>query len=100
MGEAILQAPLEMFKQNDLVAYGVEILYQLPFRPLRLGFSSSGLANTRRSLPLGTEGRGSLHLGADYHLGGWLLDIAGSRGFAGNSPHFQVEGGISRLLHR
>lgn len=98
-GIAILEAPLENFEQNDVIAYSAEFLYALsPAVPLRLYAGVVGRASTRGVVPIGTEDLGEVRLGLDYGLGRWLLDLAGLVGYAGNSPDWGVNGGVSFLI--
>lgn len=100
-GLAILEAPLENFKQNDVVVYSAELLYRLPRRrSLRLFAGLDGRASTRGTVPVGTEDLGEVSFGADYLVGSLLLDAAGHVGYAGISPDWGVTGGVSLLLRR
>ncbi len=96
VGVAILEAPLENFEQNDVIAYSAELVYS-PRRlhHLRLYAGLDGLASTRDRVPVGTEDLGVVRFGVDYRLGRWLLDAGGLVGYAGNSPDWGLAGGVS-----
>ena len=99
LGVGILEAPLENFEQNDVVAYSAELFYrfELPAR-LRLFAGLYGHASTRGEVPIGTEDQGEVSFGADLKLGRWLFDFGGLVGYAGNSPDWGVGGGVSLTL--
>ncbi|NIN72397.1 MAG: hypothetical protein GTO46_10870 [Gemmatimonadetes bacterium] len=98
-GIAILEAPLENFEQNDVIAYNAEVLYSpVAARPLRLFAGVTGRASVRSRVPVGTEDLGELLLGADYRLGRWLIDTSGFVGYAGNSAAWGIRGGVAALF--
>ncbi len=101
VGFAILEAPVDNFEQNDVLAYSAELLYSTALaRPLRLYLGVDGRASTRSSVPLGTEDLGTVRFGADLRLGRWLLDAGGLVGYAGNSASWGLTGGAAFLLGR
>lgn len=99
VGVGILEAPLETFEQNDVVAYAVEALLR-PRDDLRLALGVDGRASTRSRIAVGTEDLGRLRAGAEWRLGAIALDVAVGRGFAGDSRGWSVEAGIVRLARR
>lgn len=94
IGVAILEAPLENFEQNDLVAYAVDLSWRAS-RRFRLFGGTSGLGNTRRTVPLGTESRGVGYLGAEWAAGPWRFDVGIDRGHTGIAPDWRVGAGVS-----
>ncbi|MDH3735210.1 MAG: hypothetical protein OEU54_16895 [Gemmatimonadota bacterium] len=94
LGVAILEAPLEDFEQNDLVAYALDVRWRASPR-LRLFAGLSGLGNTRRTVPLGTESRGSAYASGEWAAGPWRLDLGVHRGFVGDTPDWRVTAGVS-----
>lgn len=101
LGLAILEAPVDNFEQNDVLAYSAELIYLTPLaRPLRLYLGVDGRASTRSSVPLGTEDLGTVRFGADLRLGRWLLDAGGLVGYTGNSASWGLTGGAAFLLGR
>lgn len=95
LGVAILESPLERFAQNDVAVYAAELLYR-PTGRLRLALGVDGRASTRGRVPLGTEDRGIVTLGAEVTAGGWLVDVAAAAGYAGTSPAWALEAGLAR----
>ena len=96
LGVAILEAPLDDFVQNDLVAYAFDLAYRASGR-LRLSIGATGLANLLDNPPLGTESRGGMAATAEWRSGGWLIDVGVHRGYAGASPDWRLEAGAAWL---
>ncbi|MFQ5689484.1 MAG: hypothetical protein ACE5HQ_04335 [Gemmatimonadota bacterium] len=94
VGVAILEAPLENFQQNDVLAYGAELLYSVAGGRGRLALGTDGRASTRGHVPLGTEDLGELRVGGDYRSGVWLLDAGVGLGYADASPDWTVSVGL------
>lgn len=94
LGVVIVEAPVESFEQNDQFAYAAELLYRPAAWPLRLALGVDGRANTRDRVPLGTDGRGAATIGADWLLGGLVLDAALSIGY-GAAPDWTLRAGAS-----
>lgn len=98
LGVGIMEAPLDRFVQDDVLSYGAEVLLRPRGTPLRLALSAEGWANTRRTVPLGTEDRGAAWTRAELLASDWILDAGLGLGYAGTSPEWSVELGIARLL--
>ncbi|MBI4513890.1 MAG: hypothetical protein HY702_07245 [Gemmatimonadetes bacterium] len=99
VGVAVLEAPLESFEQNDVIVYSAELLLRLSQKhPARLYAGVDGRASTRGRVPIGTEDLGELRVGGDYAIGRWLVDAGAAIGFAGISPEWEANGGISWLV--
>jgi hypothetical protein len=94
VGIAILEAPVENFEQNDLVAYAFDVLLRASPR-IRLALGLAGLANVRRTAPLGTESRGAATMGAEWLAGAWRLDASLARGIVGNTPDWRLAAGVA-----
>lgn len=98
LGVGIMEAPLDRFVQDDVLSYGAEVLLRPRGSPLRLALSAEGWANTRRTVPLGTEDRGVARARAELFAADWMLDAGLGLGYAGTSPAWSVELGVARLL--
>lgn len=94
LGIGILEAPLESFEQNDVLAYAAELLLKLGSR-VRLALGVDGRAATRGRVLAGTEDLGALTLGADWRHGAWTIDAGVSRGLATSSADWSVGVGLS-----
>lgn len=99
VGVAILEAPLEPFVQNDVLAYAGELLHELA-EGARLSLGFRGRASTRGRVPLGTEDRGEVGAGLEVGAGGWRVDGGVSAGYAGTSPAWTLMVGVARTLGR
>ncbi len=95
VGVAILEAPLERFEQNDVLAYSGELLYRTGRARLVLGVD--GRASTRGRVPVGTEDLGEVRAGLDVRLGEWMLDGELAAGYAGSSPDWALRAGVAYL---
>lgn len=96
VGLAILEAPLQSFEQNDVIAYSAEINYRFaPTSRLRAFAAVDGRISTRGVVPVGTEDIGRALLGVDLKLGPVLIDLGGGFGYAQNSPDWTLFGGAS-----
>lgn len=98
VGVAILEAPLESFEQNDVLAYSGELLYRSRGGPLRLALSVDGRASTRDVVPVGTGDLGEARAGAELLAGAWRVDGAFSVGYAGSSPAWGLTAGVARVF--
>lgn len=95
LGMAILEAPLENFEQNDVLAYAAEALFDVPGQRGRLSLGVEGRASTRGRVPLGTEDLGRVCLGGEVRLGPLVVDVALGAGYAGTSPDWELEVGAA-----
>lgn len=98
LGVGILEAPLESFVQDDVLSYRAEALYDVPGTPLRPSVSVVGIANVRRTVPLGNEDRGEAWARLELLAGDWRLDAGLGLGYAEISPGWSVEVGVAKLL--
>jgi len=73
---------------------------QPALRRERLVAGVDGRASTRTRVPVGTEDRGYVRVGADYRFGRWLVDLAGLAGYAVSSARWGVGGGVALLFAR
>jgi hypothetical protein len=94
LGIAILEAPLENQKQNDLVAYAADLMFRASDH-VRVSLGVVGLANLLEVTPLGTESRGALSGAAEWAVGDWRLDLGVQRGFAGGTPDWKIAAGAA-----
>ncbi len=94
LGVAILEAPLESFEQNDVLAYAAEVLVDVGSR-VRLALGLDGRAATRDRVFTGTEDLGALTFGADWRRGPWIVDAGVSRGLVSSSADWSVGLGLS-----
>jgi len=99
VGIGILEAPVKLFEQNDVVSYAVEWLWQADGR-LRIGLGARGRVSTRRTVPIGTEDLGEVRLSGEWRLGAVGLDLGLGRGFTGNSADWQLDAGLAWTLAR
>ncbi len=99
LGIGILEAPLDRFEQNDVIAYAFEGLYRMGPR-LRLAAGLRGRASTRSRVPRGTEDLGEARLAAELRAGATALDLGVARGFARNGPGWRVQAGVAWTLAR
>lgn len=95
LGLGILEAPTETFEQNDVLVYGAELLLGPGGEAWRLALGVRGRSSTRDRVPLGTEDRGEVRLGAEWGLDDWRLDGDLGLGYAGTSPTWLVDLGVA-----
>ena len=101
VGLGIYTAPLELFTQNDMILYGVAATYRWSDR-LTLAGEVQGRANTRRSIPRGTESEGAARIGARIRAAGLTWDVAGIRGLNRDDARTGISIGLTYeafLLH-
>ena len=99
LGLAILEAPVDFFEQNDVIAYSAELLYRpLQMLPMRVFVGINGRASIRATVPPGTEDTGKVMLGLDYRTGRFLVDLGGGFGYVENSPDWSVATGAALVL--
>jgi hypothetical protein len=96
VGVAILEAPLQTFEQNDVLAYSGELLYRTGH--VRLALGVDGRASTRGRVPIGTEDLGEVRTGFDVRFGAWLLDAEVAAGYAGSSSDWAFRAGAAYAL--
>lgn len=94
LGLGIQTAPVNLFTQNDVLLYGLSAVYRVNDRVSLLG-EVNGRANTRRSVPLGTESNSEARFGARFRAAGLMWDFAGITGFAKQSPKSGVTFGVT-----
>ena len=94
LGLAILTAPTQLFTQNDLMLYGLSVVYPLNDRVSLLG-EVNGRLNTRKTAPLGTESDGEARFGARFKASGLLWDVSALTGINKNSIKSGVSFGLT-----
>lgn len=99
LGVGILEAPLEEFEQNDVLAYGVEGELDLATHG-RLALGLEGRASTRDVVPLGTGDLAELRAAFEWRPREWGWDVAISRGLVGGAGEWSVGVGLSWARRR
>lgn len=94
IGLGILTAPTELFSQNDVMLYGLSVVYPLNDRVSLLG-EVNGRLNTRKTAPLGTESDGEARFGARIKASGLLWDVSALTGINKNSIKSGVSFGLT-----
>jgi hypothetical protein len=94
VGLGILTAPVDLFTQNDVLLYGLSAAYRVNDGVTLVG-EVNGRANTRRSVPRGTESDNEARLGARFRAAGLMWDFAAISGFAKQSPRSGVTFGVT-----
>lgn len=99
LGLGILQAPFAQFSQNDVLTYGVGVMYPI-HRRFNLVGEVSGRHNTRKITPglIGTESRSEARLGGQIFAGGFRWDIAALIGLTSHDAPTGVTFGVSKDL--
>jgi hypothetical protein len=86
IGLGIYAAPLEPFKQNDLVLYGLAGIFRFNDR-INIVSEVNGRANTRSGgIPLSTESQSQFRLGTQIKASGLRFDTAAIIGLNKNTP--------------
>ena len=94
LGLSILTAPTQLFTQNDVMLYGLSVVYPLNDRVSLLG-EVNGRLNTRKTAPLGTESDGEARFGARFKASGLLWDVSALTGLNKNSIKSGVSFGLT-----
>ncbi|MBS1812928.1 MAG: transporter [Acidobacteria bacterium] len=94
LGLSILTAPTQLFTQNDVMMYGLSVVYPLNDRVSLLG-EVNGRMNTRKTAPLGTESDGEARFGARFKASGLLWDVSALTGLHKNSIKSGVSFGLT-----
>jgi len=97
LGLAILQAPIALFSQNDVLLYGGAFTYPLHRRVSLVG-EAAGRHSTRslNTTLVGTESRSQARLGFQIFAGGFQWDLAGIAGLTKFDAHTGFTFGVSR----
>lgn len=83
LGMGILTAPLETDEQNDVLLYGLGMIWQA--HPHGQLFAEvTGYATTRNVIPVGTEARSIAAAGAAWQLGAWGIEGGMQYGLTSN----------------
>jgi hypothetical protein len=87
LGIAILTAPTVLFTQNDVLTYGVAVIFRVN-KQFSIAGEVNGRANTRPGNgPLGTESQAEARLGMQIKASGLRFDFAGIKGLTSFSPN-------------
>jgi hypothetical protein len=97
LGIGILQVPLTLFSQNDVIIYGAAFTYPLRHRLTLMG-EVAGRQSTRKISNdlIGTESHSQARLGFQFLAGGFQWDLAGIAGILKNDPTFGFTFGVGR----
>lgn len=98
-GIAILEAPLENFVQNDLLAVAADLTYGPTDAPFRLYAGLRSRFNTRNRVPVGTEDRGEVEAGVNLIVDDWTLDLGVAHRLLGPVGQWGLDAGVSRSFH-
>jgi hypothetical protein len=97
-GLGILSNPVQAGVQNDVMVYGLGVLY--PITPaVTLASEVFGRWSTRESgAPLGTESQSQFRIGVQIQGLGFRWDIAGLAGMAEKSPRSGIVFGVTKEI--
>jgi hypothetical protein len=93
IGLGILQTPLALFSQNDVLTYGVAGIYAATDRVNIVG-EVNGFHSTRRRAPVGTEDFSQARIGAQLEALGLRWYTAGIFGLSKRAPRTGLTVGI------
>lgn len=79
VGLAILTAPRQLNDQNDVMVYGLGLLWNLS-RRFQLAGEINGFVSPRDQIPLGTEDRSALRFGLNWKFHHFALGISAVNG--------------------
>ncbi|WP_419948843.1 hypothetical protein [Candidatus Palauibacter sp.] len=96
-GVAILEAPSQIFEQNDAFAYAFESLWRASPR-WRLSLGTRGRVSTRRLSPRGTEDLGEIRATVEWRRGPVAVDAGLGRGYSTASGDWNLRAGIAWRL--
>jgi len=94
LGVGILESPLALFAQNDVVMYGLAGIYTVNDR-LNIVGEVNGFHSTRKRAPLGTEDFSEARLGAQLRALGLRWNAAGIFGVSNRAPRTGLAFGIT-----
>lgn len=101
IGVGILQAPAGLFSQNDVILYGLGLMYPV-HRRVNLVGEVAGRWSTRDTpadSPLaGTGSRSQARIGVQVFAGGFRWDFAGIAGLTDRDPDTGFTFGVSRSI--
>lgn len=95
LGIAILNAPTQLFTQNDVVTYGAAGIFRLN-KQFSIAGEVNGRMNTRPGNgPLGTESQSEARLGMQIRASGLRFDFAGIKGLTSFTHNSGVTVGVT-----
>jgi hypothetical protein len=94
LGLAILTAPRQLNDQNDVMVYGLGLLWNLS-QHLLLAAEITGFVSPRDQIPLGTEDRSAARLGLCWKLPKVVLEILAVNGLVQREGSLGVTAGVS-----
>jgi hypothetical protein len=94
LGLAILTAPRQLNDQNDVMVYGLGLLWNLS-RHFQLAGEINGFVSPRDQIPLGTEDRSAARLGGSWKLSRFALEILAVKGLTKREGNFGLMVGLS-----
>jgi hypothetical protein len=93
-GLAILTAPRQINDQNDVMVYGLGLLWSLNGHLLLVG-EINGFVSPRDQIPLGTEDRSAARVGVSWKLSKLALEILAVKGLIQREGNLGVIAGMS-----
>jgi hypothetical protein len=93
-GLAILTAPRQLNDQNDVMVFGLGLLWNLSQR-FQLAGEINGFVSPRDQIPLGTEDRSAARLGVSWKLSKIALEILAVNGLIQREGNWGVMAGVS-----
>ncbi len=94
LGLAILTAPRQLNDQNDVMVYGLGLLWNLS-KHFQLAGEINGFVSPRDQIPLGTEDRSATRLGVSWKLSKFALEILAVNGLIQREGSLGVMAGMS-----
>jgi hypothetical protein len=94
LGLAILTAPRLLNDQNDVMVYGLGLLWNLN-RHFQLAGEINGFVSPRDQIPLGTEDRSAMRLGMSWKLSKVVLEVLAVNGLIQREGNLGVLTGVS-----
>lgn len=94
LGLAILTAPRQLNDQNDVMVFGLGLLWNLSQR-FQLAGEINGFVSSRDQIPLGTEDRSAARLGVIWKLSKVALEIMAVNGLIQREGRLGVTAGLS-----
>ncbi|MGH7596530.1 MAG: hypothetical protein ACREOI_09260, partial [bacterium] len=94
LGLAILTAPRQLNDQNDVMVYGLGLLWNLN-QHFQLAGDVNGFVSPRDQIPLGTEDRSAARLGVSWKLSKIALEILIVNGLTQREGRLGMMAGVS-----
>jgi hypothetical protein len=98
IGLVILTAPKQINDQNDVLVYGLNMLWNLSHR-LQLAGEINGFTSTRKRIPLGTEDRSAARIGFARKWPKFAVEILAAKGLVQREGDWGITAGLSTQLN-